>query len=103
LQLRILSTQSSAVLASGLDFPSKAYLFSSVRFPNLFGKRDWNVYLRGLESLQDKSFGGFVSSENRVGDHGTIITGIAATAGKLGTELKGVVDVAGSLAYRHAW
>jgi hypothetical protein len=44
-----------------------------------------------------------LSSENRAGSHGTIISGIAATAGKAGAELKGAVDLAGTLAYRHAW
>lgn len=103
IQLRIIATQSSAVLASGLDFPSKNYLFSSIRFPNVLQYRDWNIYVRGLDSLQDHSFAGFLSSENRVGNHGTVISGVSATGGKAGTELKGVVDLAGTLAYRHAW
>jgi len=102
-QLAVLSIQSNAAALSGLDFPSQAYLFSSIRFPNVFGWRDWNIYLRGLESLQDHSVSGFVSSENSVGVHGTFIGAVTGTAGTDGAELKGVVDLAATLAYRHAW
>jgi hypothetical protein len=102
-QLAVLSAQASAFRSPGLDFPSRDYLFSSVRFPNAFGVRDWNLYLRGLRSLQDHSLSTFATTENRVGDQGTAIAGLSATFGPPTGELKGAVDFACTLAYRHAW
>ncbi len=102
-QLFALSAQSSAIRYAGLDFPSRDYLYSSIRFPNVLGVRDWNVYGRGLYSLQDHSFEAFASSDNRVGDNGTILSGVSATFGTAGSELKGVVDLGVTVAYRHAW
>jgi hypothetical protein len=104
LQLAVLATQSNAARASGLDFSSRDYLFASARFPNAFNTRDWNLYTRALASLQDHSLSAFGSTENRLGERGTVIGALGTTAGANKTaELKGVVAFSATLAYRHAW
>lgn len=102
-QFGLLARQGTAARVSGLDFPSRNYLFTSARFPNAWGRRDWNLYVRALISAQDRSASAFGSTESRLGERGTLIGGIAATFGRGIDELKGVVDFAGTLAYRHAW
>ena len=102
-QLAILFSQSPAVRFSGLDFPSRHYLFSSLRLPNVFNVQDWAIYVRGLESLEDHSSTFFASSENAVGSHGTFLGNIGLSLGDTGGELRGPWEIFATLAYRHAW
>ncbi|HEY8278866.1 MAG TPA: hypothetical protein VIH99_04540 [Bdellovibrionota bacterium] len=103
LQLAALAPHLAGALQPGLDFPATHYLFSSARFPDSFGIRNWNLYARVLHSLQDASTSFFASSENAIGEHGTLIGSLGLTQGQLTDELKGAVDLAALLAYRHAW
>ncbi len=103
LQLVFLSPKAGAAARNGLDFPGRHYLYSSTRFPNSFGYRDCTLLARVLRSLQDSSTSLLASSESSVGDNGTFIVSLAASLGQEAGELKGAVDMGGTLAYRHAW
>jgi hypothetical protein len=103
LQLLMLASRGEVASRNGLDFPGRQYLYSSARFPNAFGTRDWNLYARALRSLQDSSSSVLGSSECAVGENGSFIASVAAAMGGDGDELKGTVDLGGTLAYRHAW
>ena len=103
IQLAAFAAQAPVLRSNGLDFPSIDYLFSSVRIPNVLGVRDWNLYLRGIESMQDHSLSALVSTENRVGEQGTILGELSAGFGPDTGELRGAAKLAGTLAYRHAW
>ncbi|MGE3261778.1 MAG: hypothetical protein AB7K68_08380 [Bacteriovoracia bacterium] len=94
---------SALAYQNGLEFPGQKYLFSSVRYPNFLNVRNWTLYARGLLSLQDSSSSAFLSSENAVGQRGTIFASVAAFSGKMDSELRGLVAYAGILGYRHAW
>lgn len=102
-QYILLAARARAAFSPGLDFPGRSYLFSSIRFPNVFSVRDWNLYFRYLHSLQDSSASGYVSSEHALGDNGTLVGSAGAAFGADLEELKGAVDFAATLAYRHAW
>lgn len=103
IQYILLATRARAAFQPGLDFPGRSYLFSSIRFPNVFDVRDWNLYFRFLRSLQDSSSSGYASTEHAIGERGTLVGSVGAGFAADGQELRGTVDLAATLAYRHAW
>lgn len=103
LQLLLNFSRAAVAAGNGLDFPGRSYLYTSGRFPSAWNLRDWNLYLRALRSLQDSSTSLLGSSENAIGERGTLIASLAASFGSDGEELKGAVDLGATVAYRHAW
>jgi hypothetical protein len=102
-QQQFFALNASLAFQNGLEFPGKHYLFSSIRFPNAFSVKDWTIYLRDLYSLQDGSNSAFLSSEIAIGQRGTFFGSVSASAGKLESELRGLIAYSGVLGYRHAW
>lgn len=103
IQALLIRSRLQATLKPGLDFPGQQYLFSSFRSPNSFSVRDWTIYLRYLHSLEDSSGSAYLSHEYALGDNSTILGSFGAAFGSENEELKGVVDFAATLAYRHSW
>ncbi|HAZ11196.1 MAG: hypothetical protein A2X86_08510 [Bdellovibrionales bacterium GWA2_49_15] len=102
-QLMLLQQNAARAQRNGLNFPGQDYLFTSLRIPDAFKFKDWTLYWRLLASVHDGSLSSLVSSENAVGEAGTLFATAAATAGKAESELRGSVDQAYTLGYRHTW
>ncbi len=102
-QLMHLQQNAARVQRNGLNFPGQDYLFASLRIPDAFKFKDWTLYGRVLASIQDRSTSSFVSSENAIGEAGTLFATVGVTTGEQDSELKGNVAEAVTLGYRHTW
>jgi hypothetical protein len=88
---------------NGLEFPGRHYALLSYRLPDAFNTKDWTLYFRALLSMQDWSSASYISSENAIGTNGTLFGSLSATAGRVDSELRGLVGTAITLGYRYAW
>ncbi|MBI2519911.1 MAG: hypothetical protein HYV97_05830 [Bdellovibrio sp.] len=103
MQLMLLQQNASRVERNGLSFPGQDYIFTSLRIPDAFKFKDWTLYGRLLASIHDNSMSSLLSSENAIGEAGTLFATLGFTMGKEDSELRGNVSTAFTLGYRHSW
>ena len=102
-QMSYLGTNLLRTKQNGLEFPGREYAYLSFRFPDVCKIRDWTLYVRNLFSLQDHSSAFYISSENAIGDHGTIMGSLGATKGEPKSELRGIIAMVAQIGGRISW
>lgn len=91
-QLALLSVNASRLARSGLEYPGQKYVLLSVREPNFWGKKDWSIYFRVLNSLSDRSSLAYVASESAFGERGTLYFSAGTATGGDDSELRGLTN-----------
>ena len=89
--------------ANGLEFPGQKFFYSSLRIPDLFGKKDLGFYTRYLLSATDRSGGLYLGADYAIGQSGTLFGTLLATHGGPQTELHNLLSGAFSAGYRQIW
>lgn len=92
LQLKDIMANGERFYKPGLEYRGKRYGLVSLRVPDLFTLKDWNVYLRHLRSFQDVSTSNYISFEYGFGQSSTLLLTALATTGEPDQELRGLVS-----------
>jgi hypothetical protein len=79
------------VLKPGLEYRGQKYGLVSLRVPDLFDVKDFNVYTRVLRSLTDGSASIYGSLEYAFWSASTFVLSAYGSTGDVDTELRGVV------------
>ncbi len=87
---------------SGLELPGQNYFYLSLRIPDLGKKRDANIYMRNILSLQDQSGVLQVSADKALSDSWTGYLEVLSSYGADMTEFRLLYGIQGSVGVRWA-